>query len=55
MEHLLTNKSFKEMVYKFNSNMEILCRLLVPLEHGESLSSNHASAIPSFGFFIYHY
>ncbi len=28
-EHLLTNKSFKGMVQKLSSNMEILCRLLV--------------------------
>jgi hypothetical protein len=28
--------------------------LVGPLEHGESLSSNHAFAIPSFGFFLYH-
>jgi pSer/pThr/pTyr-binding forkhead associated (FHA) protein len=28
--------------------------LVGPLEHGEFLSSNHASAIPSFGFFLYH-
>jgi hypothetical protein len=29
MEHLLTTKSFKRMVQKLNSNMEILCHLLV--------------------------
>jgi pSer/pThr/pTyr-binding forkhead associated (FHA) protein len=28
--------------------------LVGPLKHGESLSSNHASTIPSFGFFLYH-
>jgi pSer/pThr/pTyr-binding forkhead associated (FHA) protein len=28
--------------------------LVGSLEHGESLSSNHASAIPSFGFLLYH-
>jgi hypothetical protein len=28
--------------------------LVGPLEHGESLSFNHASTIPSFGFFLYH-
>jgi pSer/pThr/pTyr-binding forkhead associated (FHA) protein len=28
--------------------------LVGPLDHGESLSSNHASAIPSLGSFLYH-
>jgi hypothetical protein len=29
MEHLLTSKSFKGMVWKLSFNMEILCHLLV--------------------------
>jgi hypothetical protein len=29
--------------------------LVGPPKHGEYLSSNHASANPSFGFFLYHF